>query len=225
MKKQFTSIFTPLRGADALSRRRAVFLGTSLAALILTVGASTWALQQKSDPVPFRPGIKGQPADLPRGEVLLFQFLQKLADATGEQVYFNGDSPPDARIVLPRALSTLDLKTAQEVLSKEGFELSQETYRGKRVYWVQRSLVPPGRKGRIVRDGRQDGDEPSPARPSSKGVPGTSKEGSQLRFYRREDGAGTGSRFLLIFETDSQSEAEEVQSLIQAHQRSKARKQ
>src|SRR2546427_122740 len=42
-----------------------------------------------------------------------------------------GDSPPDARIVLPRALSTLDLKTAQEVLSKEGFELSQETYRSE----------------------------------------------------------------------------------------------
>jgi hypothetical protein len=156
--------------------------------------------------------------------VLLFQFLQKLADATGEPVYLNDESLPDAKLILPRALSALDAKIAQEILSKEGLELTRESYRGKQVYWVQRPLVPPARKGKIVRDGEQGDEEPLPprsTRPASDAGP--SREASQLHFYRRED--GTGARFLLLFETDSPKEAEEVRSLIRAHQRSKTSKQ
>lgn len=200
-------------------------LGPLAAALVLAAGASSWALQ-RSDPVPFRPaaGGKGQGSSLPRGEVLVYQFLQKLADSTGEPVYLDDNAAPDAKIVLPRALSSLDLKTAREILEKEELELSQEVYRGKEVYWVRRLIVPPNRKGKIVRSGQKSEQEEETPKDSRRleNEPADSRQASKLHSYRREEGAG--ARFLLLFETDSQSEAEEVQSLIKAHQRSKAAK-
>ncbi|MBI4600400.1 MAG: hypothetical protein HY721_00425, partial [Planctomycetes bacterium] len=142
-------------------------LGAAASALGAAAGA--WALQAPGHTTTYRPAPqrKGRPAKVARGEVLLAIFLQQLADSTGETVYFKGAEGPDFEIRLPRDIEALEAKTAAEILEDQGFELSETDYRGKKVLWVQKLIVPARQKGRIVRPGEKP--EPPGAAPSPPG--------------------------------------------------------
>jgi hypothetical protein len=148
-------------------------------------------------------------ANLPRGEVLLMDFLQQLADSSGEPVCVDGNVSPAEKISLERALDRLDAQAAAQILDRNGFGLTREKYRGVEVHWVQRLLSrQPRRRGAIVRPEAgapsSGGRERAPALGET-GVPG-------LRLYRRADGE---TSYLVTFETASEEEAAEVVSLIQ----------
>ncbi len=204
-----------MAGTSARRVKKLAWSGSCLIALLLGVCLEL-STQDRGDPVTFRPdpSRKGESVSLPRGEVLLFQILQQLSNFTGETVCFAASDPPQTTIILPRALEQLDLKAAREILEKDGYEISSETYKGKPVYWVARPLVPPKRKGKIVRGG--DGKISQPPG----GSPGPAERlafPDKVSFYERQ--GGTGGRFLVIFQTDSRTEAEEVLSLLEARER------
>jgi hypothetical protein len=178
--------------------------------------------QDRGDPVVFRPdpSRKGQSASLPRGEVLLFQVLQQLSSSTGQLVCFAAGDPPQTTIVLPRALEQLDFEAAREILEKNGYEISSETYKEKPAYWVSRPLVQPQRKGRIIRGA--EGKTAQPPGESSKPAE-RSFLSAKVSFYERQ--GGTGGRFLVVFQSDSRSEAEEILSVLEARDRARAKTQ
>jgi len=192
-------------------------------AALVTVGSAvtfreqSFGMQSAGDPVVLRPvpGRQGRGASLPRGEVLLFQFLQHFADATGKKVCYGGDETPAAKIELPRAVKQLDATAAKEILRDAGYDLSNATYKGSDVHWVQRSISTKRKKGRIIRKGEERDQEETPA---FKGPAGLRGEES-LDLYVRDQ--GSGARYVVIFQTDSRDEAEDAVSLLEAHQRSK----
>lgn len=164
------------------------------------------------DPVSFRPaeGRQGVAVEIPRGKELLFLFLQRLADFTGEPTYFVGETAPDATITIARDVGQLDFDAADKVLRAAGFQLSRQSYRQKRVLWVERRLVPPGTTGKLTRRGEGE-PEPEPARSSTTdAAPGVS-------LFERRDGAGT--RFLVTYETSSREDADDLLLLIEAFQK------
>jgi hypothetical protein len=158
-------------------------------------------------------GREGRPASLPRGEVPLLQVLKGLADATGKVVVWKASDPVDAKIVLPRAVESLDFRSAAEILEQAGYAARLEEWKGKPAYQVERL---PRRKGRIIRESDRKEVEDAGRAPS----PGDGGAGGQVQLYAREEGAGR--RFIVILETDSREEAEAAVSLLRAHQRSRA---
>jgi len=183
------------------------FLGT----LLVGTTAVGVALQGRGEPTTLRPqpGRKGAPVSLPRGEVLLFEVLQQLANYTGETVCFSGDDSPGVTIELGRAVDDLDEKTAAEILEANGFELSRQMYREKNVYWTRRTLTPPTSKGKILRPGGKDEEEGREA--SEERAQGGAP---RIRMYRAE--GDEVARFIVIFETDSKKDAEDAVALLRA---------
>lgn len=162
-----------------------------------------------------RPRSQRGVARLPRGDVLLLDFLQQLADASGERVAVPPGERPDATIILPRALGTLDLKTAREVLTANGLEIQAEpsSEAGERVlYRVQRGLTRPGTRGRII----MPGEEVEPADDARAPVPRrtAAPKAAEPRLYALEE--GDGGRYLVVVECDSRKEAEDVLALLRA---------
>jgi hypothetical protein len=183
----------------------------------IAAGATAWALQAAGDPVLFRPtaGRKGQAVTLPRGDVLLFELIQRAADSSGEVFVYKGEDPPDTRVTLSKDVDSADLKGVQAALEAQGFSLSEEVYREKPVRWVQRQIVPPRRKGKISR-------EPEKA-PSGAAGPAASRTGGEapeailppsVKLYRSE--AGSGARYMVIYETSSREDADDVLLLLRA---------
>ncbi len=205
--------------------------GGAIVVFVLALGiaggftAVGWGLQAGGDLTPFRPTPGQDSISLPRGDVLLVQFLQALADATQVTVYYKGKDSPGTNITLERSLDALDAKTAARILEANGFELSDTELKGKIVHWVQRAMMLPRQKGKIVRgeEKKGDGDEPSrdpPAKGSSAEREGAlTQDAPVISLYAREE--GTGTRFAVIFETGSRKEAEEALSLLKAQRRAR----
>lgn len=195
--------------------RRSHLAPVALALLAASLGLA-WAGQgAEGDPVVLEPaaGREGRPASLPRGEVPLLQVLKGLADATGRVVVWKASDPLDTRLVLARAVESLDFKSAAEILEQAGYVARVEDWKGKPAYHVERT---PKKKGKIVRESeRKEGSAGDLA--AAAGERGT---GAQIQLYQREE--GSGRRFIVIFETDSREEAEAAVSLLKAHQRSRA---
>lgn len=204
------------------TRTRLSWVGPLLV-LTLTVslvgGGLTWALQSDSgDPVALHPDpkLKGVTTRLEIGETLLLGILQGFANYVGRTVYAHGDIPPTTEVNLTRSIRTLDKRTATMLLTAHGYDLSEENIRGKRVFWVQKRLVRKRKSGSLNRRGSTQ------ALPTQRDVQprapdrGASTNGSSLCLYRRQD--GRGSRFVVLFETDSETDAQDALSLLQAHQ-------
>lgn len=184
----------------------------------LQVAASGWALQGRADPTAFRPSDparKGQPVNLPRGDVLVVYFLQQLADTLGEPVYLGSETPPDASLRLERTVTQLDLRAAREILGGQGYELSEEVYRGKKVQWAQKALDATRKAGRILRPGEREEAEASPP-PEGEvpGAPAPRGSGPALSVYVRE--GNLSPRYLLTLETDSRAELDRAVGLMKS---------
>ena len=189
----------------------------------LVGGGLAWAFQATSgDPLALHPDPKqkGAPARLEIGEVLLLSVLQDFANYTGRTVYAHGDIPPTTSIKLTRRVKDLNQQTAGALLKKHGYVLSEDDIRGKRVFWVQKRLVRKQTRGKLS---RATADRPGAERETrdhgARRDRGERAEGASLCLYRRQDGNGT--RFVVLFETDSEEAADDALSLLQAHQRSR----
>jgi hypothetical protein len=147
--------------------------------------------------------------------VLLVEFVQGLADYTGETTYLAGEDRPDTRITLPRAVKALDFDTAARLLKDTGYELSRETYRGREVYWVQRLLVPQRKQGGIIRPKPGGGKQGEPVDEPDAADQDPGGRRDRLSLFERRSGEGV--RFLLTFETNSRDEAEEAMELLKAY--------
>lgn len=202
--------------------RRWTLLGSMGGALAATVVLG--ALQDAGEPTLFRPSGNKDAVSLPRGEVLLFQFLQAVADSTGVTVCYKGNDAPDKVIKLSRAIDALDNKTAMTLLGENDYDLSAATYRGKQVHWVQKLLVPPRQKGRILRQGEKRDPAPAPTdigdKAAEAAADSTTTAVGKLTMYQRE--SGNGARYVVTYESESRQAAEEALSLLKAHQRSRA---
>ena len=194
-------------------------------AVVVTALASSLSIAGLDDsdaPTRFRatPGLKGQPVEMPRGKTLLFLFLQRLADYDGRDLYFVGESTPDEKILIAADLPALSAAEAGKTLRKAGFDLSAELYRENKVLWVQRRLVPPKKRGRLIRRGEAGDENGKPGSNSARSVEREQKATSHelaagvSSFERR---AGDGSRFLVTFETSSREEAEDVTLLVESY--------
>ena len=193
-------------------------------AALVTLGSVASFGKATEDLVVLRPspGRQGQGASLPRGEVLLFQFLQHLADASGKKVCYGGAETPGTKIELPRAINRLDASAAEEILDGAGYELSNANYKGDDVHWVQRSISTQRKKGRIIRKGTKPDREEAPAFKGTadpRGRRADPRGKGALDLYAQEVGSGT--RYMVVFQTDSREEADEAVSLLKAHQQSK----
>ena len=200
--------------------RKALVAAGAMVLALLMASAISWTAPGDGDPVTFRPtpGRDREALSLPRGEVLLFQFFQGLADATGRNVCYKGSDPPEKTIALPRALERLDAASAGEILSSQGYDLSEARYREKDVYWVQQAIVPPRKKGAIVRGSQRTEAEDESAGGSERDGPPAGRQGT-VDLYVREQGGG--ARYVVTFQTNSRQEAEEAVSLLKAHQRAR----
>lgn len=199
--------------------RSGAFLAVAGGLLLLS---SVWALQEEvnDDPIVLRPAPnkKSVPVRVPPGEPLLVGFLQDVASFTGKSVYIQGDIRPDARISIKSHVKKLDGDTTLSLLEENGYRISKQKYRGQSVFWVQKLLTPPRKKGGLRPSGGLNGrsaaadgvDRASIERPAVHG-------GQSASLYRRQD--GRGSRYIVVFETDSQAAAEEALSLLKAHER------
>jgi hypothetical protein len=190
-------------------------LGVCGLGVLCAPAARTWGLEDGGDPIAFRPGAgrKGQAVEVPRGEVLLFEVIQRLADYTGEPAYFAENDPPTTRLTLSRPLAAVDFKSAQAVLAEAGYDLSREEYRGKQVCWIQRLIVPPRKPGALVRTPAGGAGE-APARGDGGERPAEGEHGGVNLFELR---SGTGARFLLTFETGSRAEADDALHLLRSY--------
>jgi len=185
----------------------------ALALLAVSLGLARAGQGVDGEPIVLEPasGRESRQVSLPRGEVPLLQVLKSLADATGRVVVWKASDPVDTRLVLPRAVESLDLKSASEILEQAGYEARVETWKGKPAYQVERA---PRKKGKIIRESdRKDGSAADGALTADDR--GT---GAQIQLYAREE--GTGRKFVVLFETDSREEAETAVSILKAHQRS-----
>ena len=203
-------------------RSALLFLGVSGLILLGTqLGRQVWGVQTSSTPSVLRPapGFKGVAVSLPRGEVLVLRLLQDLANYIGEPVYADGDIHPAAKITLEGRPTRLDVPAATRLLAGQDYSLSRESFRGEKVYWVQKLLVLKRKKGGLRPAGslareRDAGD----ARVA--GVDqGRDAVGGSLCLYGRQD--GDGARYVVLFETSSKEAAEDALSLLQAHRRSR----
>ena len=214
-------------------KRLLLFVGSS----VLASGLA-WGLQGAlSNPVSLRPvpNRKQVAVRYVPGEMLLLRVLQDFSSYSGKPVLVQGDVPPDAALSLTTRVEKLTAKAASAILKENGYQLSVETYRGERVYWVQRPLKRVRRKGGLTPSdpsgGSLDNDNPETTT-TPKGGTNRSRSnivgerGSQLgsspsgtvALYRRQDGQGT--RYVVLFETDSSKVADDVLSLLEAHQKS-----
>ena len=192
--------------------RRFALAPAGLALLAASLGLVRAGQGVEGEPIVLEPAPRKDAAQvsLPRGEVPLLQVLKSLADATGRVVVWKASDPVDTKLVLPRAVESLALKSASEILEQAGYEARVESWKGKPAYHVERA---PRKKGKIIRDSdKKDGTASEGAVPA--GGRGT---GAQIQFYAREE--GTGRKFIVVFETDSREEAETAVSLLKAHQR------
>jgi len=196
-------------------------LAWAFAACAIGVSGVCLGLQRGGEPTSLRPqpDRKGKPVSLPRGEVLLLEFLQQFANCSGEPVCLAGDEPPETAVDLPKAFDALDARTVRDLLDKNGFDMNRQTYREREVYWVQRNLTFPDKKGRIIRPSDEEGrEEPGAAKSEKNPDEGATERpragASSLRLYRSEE--GPGARYLVIFETSSRKEAEDVLALLRA---------
>jgi len=150
------------------------------------------------------------PIPVEPGEVHLISLLQYLADATGnEVVYVGGKSVTGEKVQLARRADMADAAAVRAVLTRAGYDSSEENFKGRKVLWVSRRLKDTGKKGSIRWPGQEGpGEEPSadPAAPP----PGGS--GAVRLFTRAEDGRTT---YLIVFETASKTEADEAYRTLQ----------
>ena len=208
--------------AQTGTRQRAGFLCLALCGVSLLgayVATRLWGVQSASDPVPLNParGRKGVALRLPQGEIHVLRLLQDFASYIGESVYAQGDIPPTAKITVEQRLRTLDVTSVRKLLEKHNYQLTREPYRGREVYWVQKLLVPPRKKGSLTPSRGTQQDRNSPDAADIVEV-GRDSGDSSLCLYRRQD--GDGPRYVVLFETNSKEDAEDALSLLEAHQRS-----
>ena len=209
---------SPIRRRTQDTMRLALLV--CLVACCVAATALCLAALKSGEPVALKPQAerKGQPVQLPRGEVLLFDFLQQLANVTGDVVHFQGDDPPQTVIVLPRNLRTLDFKTAREMLDRNGYEIRSEMQGDANVYRVERAAVRPALKGKIIRPGDPETEEKAEREtPREAGAPAQRGDASpppSLRLYAADDGGR--KRFLVVYETDSRRDAEEALALLKS---------
>ncbi len=161
----------------------------------------------------------------------MLRLLQDLANYIGEPVYADGDIHPAAKITLEGRPTRLDAATATRLLADQDYSLSRESYRGEKVYWVQKLLVLTRKKGglrpagslarkRDASDAKDRVDSVDQVRVA--GVDqGRDAVSDSLCLYGRQD--GDGARYVVLFETSSKKAAEDALSLLQAHQRSRER--
>jgi hypothetical protein len=190
--------------------------GLVLSALIAAaVPVAIGALEEDGGPSLFLPaaGRKGTAVEIQRGKALLYALVQRLADYTGEKTYIVSEDPPDAMVSVPRTISALDLEAAKAILAEAGYSLSRESYRGEKVLWIQRLLVPARKQGALTRR-----DESGAGTEAESGLPRAS---GGLSLYERRD--GEGGRFLLLFETASRKEAEDALLLLEDYRKSEKR--
>ncbi len=188
-------------------------------------------MQTSSTPSVLRPapGFKGVAVSLPRGEVLVLRLLQDLANYIGEPVYADGDIHPAAKITLEGRPTRLDVPAATRLLAGQDYSLSRESFRGEKVYWVQKLLVLKRKKGGLRPAGslarERDAADAKVAGVDQGRVAGVDRgrdaAGDSLCLYGRQD--GDGARYVVLFETSSKEVAEDSLILLQAHQRSRER--
>ncbi len=174
--------------------------------------------------------------DLRAGTVLLLEVLQGLADSNARAVYIAGGVSVNERIRIDEPLKTLSFQTASKILGGHKLYLSEDTFRGEKVYWVQRKLSRTRKRGSLLRTPPDEatGRATPPATPDTKSgakrdarsdakrdaksdrnaLPPPGGGDPDLRLYRRTEGKAT--YWLVQFETASREEAWDVMSLIEA---------
>ena len=165
---------------------------------------------------------------LAAGEVLLFEYLQGLADSSARSVYVVDLPTQTKKVRVKRALTSIETKDAIRLLDQHGVYLSEDTYRGKKIFWVQPKLERSRRRGGLIRrprngENRDEGhaDESADSardsrRPGVDADDGPSVESANpnVRVYRR--GEGRQQVWMVQFETEDRERAWEVVSLIEA---------
>lgn len=220
----------PLSTARLAGALGAVLLLMTLAAFLadgLPPGSQTARAQDRTpgtgQPVRLEPreGVADQPLKVERGKHLLIGFLQRIADATGEVIYVAGDVPPDQTIEFDRTLQDLDAKALRATLRKSRLLMNRERLAGDEVYLVRKMPErPPRKRGRLVRSSEEvpPGGAPEPDLGSGQDAEDTGEErleptgNSGVRVFRRADGAERS--YIVIYETNSRAEAEEVARTI-----------
>jgi len=142
------------------------------------------------------------------GEVHLLAVLQYLADASGtEVVYVGGKSVIGELVSVARRTDMADAAAVRAVLTRAGYEASEENFKGRKVLWVSRQLKATGRKGSIRWQGEEPRreEDPEAAEPAAGG-------GAALLFTRELQGRTT---YLVLFETGSRIAAEEAYRVLQ----------
>jgi len=204
------------RATPTASSTRFLWRGLGLAAVLLALGAFEIGSRLRGgaeggEPTLFRPtpGRQGAAVELLRGKSNLFVLLQRFADFTGEPTYYAGNEPPDTTITIPSRIAALNQAAAQQVLEAAGYDLSRERYREREVYWVQRGISNQRRTGGLRRRkaGELTPERLAPAAAGANSAPGVSL------FQRRE---GSGTTFLVTYETSSREAAEDAVLVLEA---------
>jgi hypothetical protein len=186
-----------------------------------TRDAASLAADPAGDPTVISPAPDkaGKAVSLPKGEVLLLEFLKAFADFSGEEVCLAGNVSPQEKITLERVPAKLTAAAVEPILAGSNLSLTRADFRGKELYWVQKKLPRERKVGRLVRRAedettgeKPEGDEKVGGERTAKKAAATSASGPRL-FQQSE-----GGTFLVILETSSRRDAEEAVSLLRAHQ-------
>ena len=171
-------------------------------------------------------GERGRVDSLPRGEVPLYSVLQGLADVSGGRVVLRSSDPPETKLLLSRSVDPLDEGAAVRTLEGAGFQVKRARRGGKTEYEVEKAAAAARPKGKLKPSGAEPTPEgspqPAPERPGAERPAMAGSQGGGPRLYELHEGAG--SRYVVILETDSRSEAEDALKLLEAQRRARAAK-
>lgn len=187
-----------------------------LVGTLLALGAARTDTELVLEP---RAGLEDRPVRVARGDALLVEVLQRLADYTGTRVILPGDEPPGRTIVMSRDCPAVDLDAARRVLRENGLDVRTETDAKGSVLRVERTFVPPTGRGRIIRKSDR---EVAPDAKTESEPPGAETRIAPIRragepvarLYASEEGASP--RYMVVFETDSRKEAENALLVLRA---------
>ena len=164
-------------------------------------------------------GLEDRPVRVARGEALLAEVLQRLADYTGTRVIVPGDEPPERTVAVSRDVPAVDLDAARRILRENGLDVRTETDPQGSVLRVERTFVVPTGRGRIIRksdlrDAETAETEAEPSGSEARTAPIRRSGEPAARLYASE--GGTSPRYMVVFETSSRKEAENALLVLRA---------